>query len=113
MSVERFDAVCDDRMIYPVPLGVKRHQGIDPRRLNATPGPIRILMFDNPVDTKTNREFPARLKRKFDVSAQESVRHEKETFPGKKPLYGSKSVIKTSFFPLETVHRASRRRVVV
>src|SRR5712672_2322516 len=94
MSVERFDAIRHYRMVDPIPFGVQCHQGIDPWRLNAAPSSVRVLVLDDPIETKTNRQSPARLNRKFDVPTQEPIRHEKETFPGKEPLFGSKPVIK-------------------
>src|ERR1700730_9339688 len=96
MGVQRFDTVGHDSMRYPVPLRVKRHQRIDPGRLNTAPGPIRVLMSYDPLDTQANRSFPARLNRKFDIPAQEPIRHQEETFPRKKPLLRGEPVIEIS-----------------
>src|ERR1700730_16928635 len=94
MGVQRFDTVGHDSMRYPVPLRVKRHQRVDPGRLNTAPGPVRVLMSYYPLDTEANRFFSARLNRKLDIPAQETIGHQEKTFPGKKPLLRGEPIVK-------------------
>jgi hypothetical protein len=50
-------------------------------------------MFDDPFNTKTNRHSPAWSNREFDISTQKPICHEKETLPGKEPLFGRKAIV--------------------
>ena len=68
--VPGIDAMVQDRMIQRIALGMQRHEAVDPRRLNAPPGPIRILMPNDPFQTELDTGFAARFPRQRTVGVQ-------------------------------------------
>ena len=68
-----------------VALDIKGHQAVNPRRLNPTPGSIRILVADNPFHTLPDGDLATGQDPKILIGVQEFVRGKKERLPHTAP----------------------------
>src|ERR1041385_4199369 len=60
MRREGPESLRQHRMIESIAFGAQRDQPINPRRLNPAPGPVAILMPDDPLEAELDRAVPER-----------------------------------------------------
>ena len=80
--IEGGQARSHDRVAQRIALDVERHQTVDPRWLNAAPGAVGVLMFDDPLQALADGGLAAGREAELLIGVQRGVGGQEKRLPG-------------------------------